>query len=57
MINTSLCYVKWCGNVLIFHRTKKDKDINKGKCMDNVAVETFFGELKIEMFYAEKLDI
>ena len=28
----------------------------KGNCMDNGAMENFFGRLKVEMFYGEKFD-
>ena len=28
----------------------------KGTCMDNGAMENFFGRLKVEMFYGEKFD-
>ena len=28
----------------------------KGNCMDNGAMENFFGRLKVEMFYGEKFE-
>ena len=28
----------------------------KGNCMDNGAIENFFGRLKVEMFYGEKFE-
>ena len=29
---------------------------NKGNCMDNGAMENFFGRLKVEMFYGEQFE-
>ena len=31
MINTTLCYITWGSQVLMLHRVKKEKDINKDK--------------------------
>ena len=42
-----------------YHRSLKEHNIvqsmsRKGNCMDNGAMENFFGRLKVEMFYGEK---
>ena len=41
--------------LLVEHKIKQSMS-RKGNCMDNGAMENFFGRLKVEMFYGEKFE-
>ena len=41
---------------LLAEHTIKQSMSKKGNCMDNGAMENFFGRLKVEMFYGEKFE-
>ena len=41
---------------LLFEHSIEQSMSRKGNCMDNGAMENFFGRLKVEMFYGEKFE-
>ena len=42
--------------MLLSEHNIKQSMSRKGNCMDNGAMENFFGRLKVEMFYGEKFE-
>lgn len=51
----------WQYRMKEYQRVLKEHNIvqsmpRKGNCLDNAAMENFFGRLKVEMFYGEKYE-